>query len=519
MEDEIRPRLVEHFEGAGSAPFLFIGSGFSRRYLGLEDWDSLLRRFATGLRPYEYYYGAANGDLPTVASLIAEDFHDLWWDGEDYSASRERNRSLIRDRTSPMRIEIAQYLDNIVERGFAESEHADEIAILSRLNVDGIITTNWDNFIERLYPDYKVYVGQEELLFSHPQSIGEIYKIHGSSARPATMVLTRRDYDQFEARNPYLAAKIITIFVEHPVVFLGYSLTDPNISALLRAIVVCLGGENVDKLRRNLIFIERAMGEDPQVSHTLITIDGAQLPVTIVRTDDYRPVYEALDATKRQIPARVLRFCKEQLYELVKSQAPESKIAVVNIDEMEKYQDVEFVVGIGVADRETAAIGYQGLGAVDLFRNVMFPNNRNLDSRRVVEEVIPAISKTCTYLPVYKYLLDIGVTSREQYEALGIDLDRHTDRNPASFSTTTFARQYVKSQRDKSIQELIATNPPEKVAIFLPFVPRERFDLDQVHAFLSAHIDKVDYQQSSSASYFRKAVCIYDYYRYGWDDL
>lgn len=68
-------QLAEHLRGFRTAPFLFIGSGVSRRYLGLEDWTGLLRRFAQ-LTPhsYAYYFGNANSRLPAVASGIADLF-------------------------------------------------------------------------------------------------------------------------------------------------------------------------------------------------------------------------------------------------------------------------------------------------------------------------------------------------------------------------------------------------------------------------------------------------------------
>ena len=34
-------RILEFIGHYNTAPFLFVGSGFSRRYLGLEDWEGL----------------------------------------------------------------------------------------------------------------------------------------------------------------------------------------------------------------------------------------------------------------------------------------------------------------------------------------------------------------------------------------------------------------------------------------------------------------------------------------------
>lgn len=515
MED-LKQELISHFAAAGSAPFLFIGSGFSRRYLNLEDWSSLLRRFSEGLKPYEYYHTTGGGDLPMVASLIAEDFHDRWWADTKYEQSREKNKAKMRDKTSALRVEICNHLNSIAAGGFTETAFPEEIAALSKLNVDGIITTNWDLFLENLFPDYRVYIGQSELLFSHPQSIGEIYKIHGSASRPNSLVLTRHDYDLFESKNPYLAAKLITLFVEHPIVFIGYSLSDKNISALLKAIVSCLGAENIEKLRDNLIFVQRAHEQGASYSKTIIAIDGAQLPITIIKTDDFLPVYEALDATKRRIPARILRFCKEQLYELVQSTEPETKICVVDIDNIEKATDVEFVVGVGVAGGNTSEIGYQGLTAIDLFRDLILEEDRKLDAERILESTIPALSKNCKYLPVYKYLHEIGVNCPEACNERGLDIARHLEKTPAEYASTIYARQFVQTERHKTTQEIIDTNPPEKAAIFLSFVTKDKFDYPVVRQFLADNIEKLETSNSNYATYFRKAACLYDYYLNGW---
>lgn len=350
---DIQEKLIEIFQSRMAGPFLFLGSGFSRRYLGLDDWRGLLERFCVTGKPFEYYLASANGHYPTVAALLAKDFNEYWWKAPEYEKSVERFKSKVRDETSALRIEISNYLSTLDQSKAMDSAYRDEVELLSGLNVDGVITTNWDMFIEQLFPEYRTYIGQEELLFSNPQEIGEIYKIHGCSTVPSSMVMTSSDYEEFNEKNTYLAAKLITLFVEHPIVFIGYSISDENISSLLRGIASCIGKDKIEQLRKNLIFIQLPSDEEePNISDTYLTIDGIQIPLVLVKTNNFIEVYRAIDATKRKIPARVLRYCKEQLYELVQSSEPEKKICVVDIDEIDSKEDVEFLVGVGVASRE-----------------------------------------------------------------------------------------------------------------------------------------------------------------------
>jgi hypothetical protein len=137
----------------------------------------------------------------------------------------------------------------------------EELDLLSKAVVDGIITTNWDTLLEDIFSDYEVFVGQDELIFSATQGIGEIYKIHGSCSRPNSLVLTDEDYTRFQERNPYLAAKLLTTFVEHPIIFLGYSLSDDNVRSVLRSIASCLTTTTIPELRNRLIFVQWEPGK------------------------------------------------------------------------------------------------------------------------------------------------------------------------------------------------------------------------------------------------------------------
>lgn len=516
---DIESKLVDIFRSRSAGPFLFLGSGFSRRYLGLEDWKGLLSKFCVTGKPFEYYLSSANGSYPRVAALLAKDFNEYWWSASEYSQSVERFKSKVIDETSALRIEICNYLSTLDQSKAKESEYADEVKLLSNLNVDGVITTNWDMFIEQLFPEYKTYIGQEELLFSNPQEIGEIYKIHGCSTSSNTLILTDTDYESFDRKNTYLAAKLITLFVEHPVVFIGYSISDENISSLLKAISGCIGRDNIEQLRKNLIFIQRlSEGEEPNISDTYLTIDGIQIPLVLVKTNDFIPVYKAIHSTKRKIPARVLRYCKEQLYELVQSSEPETKICVVDIDEIETKDDVEFLVGVGVAQQELVGpspIGYESLNANDLFEDLLH-ENKEYDCEQVLKHVAPRACKSTPNVPVFMYLNKLGITNEQGYKDSGFNLDKVVFRDLKKLRMNSYAKPFFRNYRHMDMEQILEACTPENSAAYIPFLSLDKIDITLLHQFLIDNEEKFAYEVSSYASSFRKLAALYDRLRWGW---
>jgi len=76
--------LKDIINNFNTAPFLFVGSGITRRYLGLPDWKGLLEHFARKIRDdnfiYSYYENKAKtmecsaGAFPKIAELIQNEF-------------------------------------------------------------------------------------------------------------------------------------------------------------------------------------------------------------------------------------------------------------------------------------------------------------------------------------------------------------------------------------------------------------------------------------------------------------
>jgi hypothetical protein len=512
--------LAERLKTANRAPFLFVGAGVSRRYLNTDAWIDLLKRMAamTG-KPYGYYATKADDKPPQVASEIAIDFHELWWNDDQFAESREQFGEALKNREGPLKVEVARYtrlaLNDLPAEG--TSEHR-ELQLLQRALVDGAITTNYDGLLEHVFPEYKTFIGQDGLLFSDTQGIGEIYKIHGSASDPESLVLTAKDYALFNARNPYLAAKLLTIFVEHPVIFLGYSLNDEDVTEILVSVAKVLTTENLSRLQDHLIFVQwNSASKEPILVATQIAASGFTIPVVQLTVPDYQGLFEVLAGLHRKFPAQLLRQLKEHVYELVMSSSPETQLSVIDIEDTTKAKDIDVVFGVGIKSR-LGGQGYVGLTRKNLLMDVLSPTSA-YEAARVVDEALPAVMRQPGNAPLFRYLREAGRLRDDGSLVPGVSVDtkvadrvkKKRDHLKPGVQPTRRANRLVQ-EADGKFKKLAAANNLADTLLGVLVVPSEGIKPEDLRAYLLEHADSFETNQSSAWS---KAVCLYDYLRFG----
>lgn len=516
MKISFEEKLIKHFKKSNTAPFLFIGSGFSRRYLGLEDWEGLLRKVSTYTKkPFEFYYSTASGDNKKIASLIAKDFHDIWWNDPAYEESRAVYKKEAKKPDSSLKIEISNYLKEIKLNITKPDVKRSELEELKKVCIDGIITTNWDIVLEKIFPQFETYVGQEELLFSNTEEIGEIYKIHGCCTQPNSLVLTDEDYKSFRERNAYLAAKLITIFVEHPVVFIGYSLNDENILDLLKSITSCLTKDNIHKLKNNLVFVSwNRDGGNNSITDTVISAGDFPLPITLVKADNFVPVFKALSANQRKVGTKVIRKLKTIIKDMVKVHEATEKVYVLDIDDDTNFDKVDIVCGIGISDRLSIK-GYEGITSNEIYEDIIL-DDKNYDCEEIISKTIPQIMKSDHYIPVFKYLknckIEFSKIDNKIRDNLIKDYGQFLNKNQRS-NMLYIQKKY------KSIANIIKSNDWDKGLYDLPSLGEENIDVGELKEFLIKYYKKnpsiLNGGTCANKTNFRKLVRIYDWLEFG----
>ncbi|RZU30882.1 SIR2 family protein [Blastococcus saxobsidens] len=503
--------LREVIVAANALPVLFVGSGMSRRYIGSPDWDGLLEQFASLTnRAISFYRGRADGDRPKIASLIAEKFYDIWFNSDEYAESRESYEAEVEKEADPLKFEIAKSISGLPY--IDDPEVKRELEALSRVRAHAIVTTNYDTVFDDNFPDLEVFVGQQDVLFATTQTIGEIYKIHGSVTDPKSMVLTSEDYAEYWERNPYLIAKLLTMLVEHPVMFLGYSLGDAHINRMLSNLIACLTPEQIDVLNDRLIFVRRPEhGETGALARSSMTVGQHTLSIREFVCTDYQALYGTLGELPQQFPVKLLRQLRESVYELTFSAEPSGRVHVLPMDDDANPDEIEVVVGIGTLER-LGERGYRAFTRADLCRD-MLAGAKDHNPNRLLHDLLPRLFRSAKFVPIYYPLLATG--------RIGTDNNvTDTEGLPANaralISGTTKLRPYrmlgLAERRAQTFRELLAED--RMVALDFGLVcSYEVEDVVALRDFLTTAIGDAESVETMAA----KLSCKYDRLVYGPD--
>jgi len=405
---------------ADALPFLFIGSGFSRRYLNIPTWEDLLKHIATITYDDKFGFIRAENEalkkyskesnynkyMACLCDMISDDLDKIWYTSDKFEDNRNKYEDLIlHQHVPPIKIEIAEHINSFTEYLPGKEQELDSLNKLSTHSISGLITTNYDSLLEQIF-GYETYTSQEEILFHSKYDVGEIYKIHGSSTLPESILISTSDYLKIEEKHKYISAKLLTIFIEHPIFFIGYSIGDEDIRSILNDIQLCLNTEQLREIADRLFYVIWDPDEDfyRESTYTITFDSGRSLTIRQIVLGNYSLLYDELAQNKSKYPIKMIRHVKEDMYNLLLTNDPDQRMMLSLPSEnitAEELKKIEFVYGFGMMER--AKNGYRIVSTDEIYEDIIFDNG-NFHNDLLVAETLPyALTKSGGYLPTRKY--------------------------------------------------------------------------------------------------------------------
>jgi len=337
-QQEVTEDIAKVIADASCQPILFIGSGFTQRYAKGPSWEGLLKLLAEGCplidKNFVYYMQTYKDDLLKIGSLFSEKYHEWAWnEGKENFPAEYFAANMPSDIF--MKHAIAQLLkklgpDKMGSYGSAALDA--EIAALKAISAHAIVTTNYDEIINPLFPDYERVISQQ-ILRKPFLAIGEIFKIHGCVSQPNTIVINEADYQRFDVDHKYLSAKLLTYFIEHPLVFIGYRANDPNIKKILSDVDRMVRASEYD-LVPNIYILERneaiTDASYPPRDKVLAVTPDRNIRIKSISASSFEWVFRAFGqaGNLEKVDTKLLRALMARAVDLVRSDIPKKHIEI-----------------------------------------------------------------------------------------------------------------------------------------------------------------------------------------------
>ncbi len=485
-------------------PVLFIGSGFSFRYLKhTYTWNALLSRICEDLWGNDEKYldikakcTDSNGYCPfdQVATMIETEFNT--------ALERDRNGKFgeINDifyeymrkgvTLSRFKIYIAKLVGDLTLKEGVEEE-LNELK-RARKNIGSIITTNYDQLIEKIF-EFNPLVGND-ILLSNPY--GSIYKIHGCVTDISKIIITASDYKKFDEQYELIRAQMLSIFIHNPIIFLGYGIGDENIQKVLKTIFsyIPLNTPDAEKIRQNFLLVEYEPGStNHEIADHDIVVKGSNIRINKLRTDDYSELYRNLANINLPISAMDVR----KVQSVVKEIYAGGSIKVMITENIDDLKNSDRILAIG-SDR---TLKYQYLTIPEMIQNyftILEEANSSLISlinKQTISDTqyfpIYGFAKICQQIDDVDHLKSIQTKNLAKFIKEKCNVRKHTHTSITDIEEDS---SIAGSYKHRAIMYGVSTG---------------QISLDDVEQFLKNR--PIDMRKESD---YRRLLCLYDKKRY-----
>lgn len=530
-------KIVSDFK---QLPYLFIGTGFSMRYADSMSWDDLLYRlwkvvnasddeyeFKKELNGIGFELNLTESEisdeqkkhyvLPQMASKLQMSFNRQYYNNLEFARkvfSEEENRSVIDAKYDPFKYYVTKLICFAIADIDADKKIVNELSHMAgkQNKIAGIITTNYDDCLEKIFSDFDVVMGQDNMLLANVSSAFEIYKIHGCISSPNTLIFTKEDYDNFQQKLKYLSAKLLTIFVEHPIIFIGYGMGDPNIQNIFKEIAECLPAEELKKAKDNFIFISPIFEDDTkdEIKVRDFTYGSKSISMTEICLKNYSDLYMAFDNIESSMPVKMMRKLQNMVANYIYSTDTTNDILFGNINSPD-IGDEKVAIYIGRIDT-ISQMGFDSFGIEDILGDILHGDKPFLVDERLIFKTFKNIRSTSgvTLLPVYKYIRQLGMTLGDipkNYRIIKSFEDIKPNRSEIGYID--------KKSNFMSLEDIIEkypTHPPKQHANIKHFA--EQISPDELGDYLRERWRNGEYFEATRFSAYKKLTALYDFLKY-----
>lgn len=493
--------IKEFIASYSNHPVLFVGTGFSLRYLENSfSWNELLEKVSFEVfGDDEFYYDIKakyaignDFDLTKVAKDLEVKFN------EKLSQDRNGKFKEINDifyvnmrnniNLSRFKIYISRMLSDLTLKNSMDLEVKDLKKM--KKNIASIITTNYDGLIEDMF-DFNPLVGND-ILLSNPY--GSVYKIHGCASKVASLIITENDYTNFNERYELIRAQLLSLFIHNPIIFLGYSVSDENIKSILRTIFSYVepNTEQANKIRNNFLLVEYQSGsQSTEVIEHDIDIEGqATIRINKIKTDNFSELYKNIGELHLQASAMDIRKVQSVFMNIVSG----GEIKVKITEDLDGLENSEKILAIG--SKKSINYSYHNGTSIlaDYFEII---EESNFQVVQLINEITIQISQ---WFPIFGFstvndkVAKIDDLKAQQKDMIGKyieGLTHHCEKRHTNIKDIYADITIIKSRKDN---------------VLLWNIYQGNIDLDEVEAHLKAFKEK--------DTLYRKILCFYDLKRY-----